>query len=147
MSIKMHSFIVAFCCFLFIISIYIKICFSNINYFLFFVATCFDINIVTYSGSIHDGTLLHSKIQYTTLDYSSQLFYDSNTRITSTSSLTQLLITVSNSITHVRTLSVLEHNCQLQLFVRRPHCLLSSTRLNCVRSRSMETLSVTLPYP
>jgi hypothetical protein len=32
-------------------------------------------DIVTNSqGSIHDGTLLHSKIQYTTLDYSSQLF-------------------------------------------------------------------------
>jgi hypothetical protein len=31
-------------------------------------------NIVTYSGSsIHDGSLLHSKIQYTTLDYSSRL--------------------------------------------------------------------------
>jgi hypothetical protein len=30
------------------------------------------IYIVTYSGSsIHDGSLLHSKIQYTTLDYSS----------------------------------------------------------------------------
>jgi hypothetical protein len=43
--------------------------------------------IVTYSGSIHDGTLMHSKVQYTTLDYSSQLFYNSNTRITSTSSL------------------------------------------------------------
>jgi hypothetical protein len=44
-------------------------------------------NIVIYSGSIHDGTLMHSKTQYTTLDYSSQLFHNSNTRITSTSSL------------------------------------------------------------
>jgi hypothetical protein len=43
--------------------------------------------IVTYSGSINDGTLMHSKTQYTTLDYSSQLFYNSNTRITSASSL------------------------------------------------------------
>jgi hypothetical protein len=34
-----------------------------------------NMHIVTYSGfSIHDGTLLHSKVQYTTLDYSSQLF-------------------------------------------------------------------------
>jgi hypothetical protein len=32
-----------------------------------------NIDIVTYSGSIHDGTLMHSKTQYTTLDYSSQL--------------------------------------------------------------------------
>jgi hypothetical protein len=36
-------------------------------------------------GSIHDGTLLHSKIQYTTVNYNS-----SNTRTTSTGSLTQL---------------------------------------------------------
>jgi hypothetical protein len=30
--------------------------------------------IVTYSGSIHDGTLLHSKSQYTTVKHSRQLF-------------------------------------------------------------------------
>jgi hypothetical protein len=30
----------------------------------------------------HDGTLMHSKTQYTTVDYSSQLFYTSNTSIT-----------------------------------------------------------------
>jgi hypothetical protein len=32
------------------------------------------IYIVTYSGSIHDGTLLHSKSQYTTIKHSQQLF-------------------------------------------------------------------------
>jgi hypothetical protein len=32
-------------------------------------------NTVTYSGcSIHDGTLLHSKSQYTTVKHSQQLF-------------------------------------------------------------------------
>jgi hypothetical protein len=38
-------------------------------------------DIVTYSGSIHDGTLLHSKSQYTTVKHSQQLFkhmYTSN---------------------------------------------------------------------
>jgi hypothetical protein len=44
-------------------------------------------NNVTYSGSIDDGTLMHSKTQYTTLDYSSQLLYSSNTSITATDSL------------------------------------------------------------
>jgi midasin len=33
------------------------------------------LHIVTYSGcSIHDGTLLHSKSQYTTVKHSQQLF-------------------------------------------------------------------------
>jgi hypothetical protein len=39
------------------------------------------IYIVTYSGSIHDGTSLHSKSQYTTVKHSQQLFehtYTSN---------------------------------------------------------------------
>jgi hypothetical protein len=31
-------------------------------------------------GSIHDGTLLHSKSQYTTVKHSKQLFSNSNTR-------------------------------------------------------------------
>jgi hypothetical protein len=42
----------------------------------------------------HDGSLLHSKIQYTTLDYSKQLY---NTRSNSTSSLTQLHSSLENS--------------------------------------------------
>jgi hypothetical protein len=33
--------------------------------------TC--VHIVTYSGSIHDGTLLHSKSQYTTVKHSRKL--------------------------------------------------------------------------
>jgi hypothetical protein len=55
-----------------------------------------NVRIVTYSGfSIHDGTLLHSKSQYTTVDYSQQLY---NTRPNSTSSLTQLLqITIGSA--------------------------------------------------
>jgi hypothetical protein len=32
------------------------------------------LHIVTYSGSIHEGTLLHSKSQYTTVKHSRQLF-------------------------------------------------------------------------
>jgi hypothetical protein len=60
-----------------------------------------------FAGSISQWKFITLRIQYTIVNYSRQRFYNSNTRITSTSSLTQLLITVSNSITHVRTLSVL----------------------------------------
>jgi hypothetical protein len=84
------------------------------------------IYIVTNSQVLfHDGTFITLNVQYTTLDYSSQLFWNSNTRITSTSSLTQLTnytagkytsylfafqhltVDYSSSITHVRTVQVL----------------------------------------
>jgi hypothetical protein len=40
--------------------------------------------VISSQGSIHNGSLLHSNVQYTTLGYSSQFFWNSNTRTTST---------------------------------------------------------------
>jgi hypothetical protein len=86
-------------------------------------------NIVTNSQVLfHDGTFITLSVQYTTLDYSSQLFSNSNTSTTSTGSRTQLTnytagkytsylfafqhstVDYSSSITHVHTLLVFSHN-------------------------------------
>jgi hypothetical protein len=75
------------------------------THYIFFFTHIICIYCNKFAGSVSRWKFITLKVQYTTLDYSSQLFYNSNTRITSTSSLTQLLITVhdsSRNLTHVR---------------------------------------------
>jgi hypothetical protein len=92
------------------------------------ISTRPDIYIVTHSGfSISQWNFITLRVQYTTLDYSPQLFYSSNTRATSTGSLIQLLITTLR--THVQPLLVLWHHCVLSLHVPELNSLSSSSSL------------------
>jgi hypothetical protein len=79
---------------------------------LVLAALKFDI-VTTLRVLFHDGTLLHSRSQYTIVKHSRQLLYNSNTRITSTSSQTQQLITTPR--THVQPLRPFPSRSRTQL--------------------------------
>jgi hypothetical protein len=61
-----------------------------------------DTNFYVFVGSISRWNFIRLKVQYTIVNYSPQRFQNSNTRTTSTSSLTQLLITTLGTHVHVR---------------------------------------------